>query len=1152
MASAMAERLRQEPGVQSAEANPFSGRVLIRFDERRIGAATLLDRVRGGNQQAQLSLVGAEPQWEVASVAPLGARTPETLLTLARQRPEQRPGQRLRGRVQWACFAGRRSLRRLGPRAFRTARLMQGRSERVLCLLRDGRPQGLFGFRPGSGAPTRAATPSPQPSADKPTAFGGILLSLAMMALPASLALPACVLLVGARVARLAVPRPRSGPDLAPDPAPDPGPREAAAAAEGATAVTAPPGWHGMARGQVLDVLGSSGCGLGSAQVAARLAQFGPNAIKERPAPSVASLFLRQFREPMVLILLGAAGLSAVLGERLDAVAILGIVVVNAILAAAQEVKTRQALESLQRMTAVTARALRDGQLAILPADQLVPGDIVRLEEGDRVPADLRLLESANLTAEEAALTGESLEVEKEAAALLEEAATVGDRRNMVYMGTFIRSGRGRGVVIATGMATEMGRIAGLLQEADPGPTPLQRKLAEVNRWLVIGALAVSAALVAVGLARGMPTGQVLVTAISTAVAAIPEGLPITVTIALALAVYRMGGRKAAVRRLPAVETLGSTMTICTDKTGTLTCNRMAVREVWAGGTPFVIEGEGLSPDGRFLVEGCQVAVPPEGDLATALRMATLCANATVTRRRDGAWEGDGDPTEVAILVAASRAGLARDELHSLHTRLHEVPFAAAARSMTVVCRDETGRIYAHIKGAPDRVLAACTRWHLGGADKPLTDQDRQVIETAAEGMAAGALRVLAVAYKPLPDDWETGDAEPLDQGLVFAGLLGLMDPPRAEVRDALDRCRRAGVHVLMVTGDHPRTALAVARELGLARESDTALTGAQIELMDERELAATLESAVVCARVAPEQKLKVVRALRSRGRVVAMTGDGVNDAPAIREADIGIAMGRAGTEVTRATADMVLMDDNFATIVNAIEEGRGTYDNIRRTVRYTLATNIAEVVLMFGGVLAGVPLPLLPVHLLWINLVCDGVPALSLAFDRPAKGCMDRPPHRAEEGLFAGGLWRCMAARGAALGLGTLALFGVLLAGTGNLLLARSAAMATLITTKLLYLLEVRRDEAGRCGLQPNPVLAGAIGLSALLFLGALYLPPFQPFFKTVALGGGPWLGVAGVTAAGLLVERAAGQKRGPGALPGSTCLISATPTGRAAAAVS
>jgi Ca2+-transporting ATPase len=1144
----LADGLEREPGVRRVEPNCATGRVTIQYDEGQTSRQRIMAIVAAEDRPAEAETEGGadvetERQWAVASLVPLGDRQPERLLRLAKE--TEGPKNR---RIQWACFAGRRGLRRLGPRAFRAARLMQRRGERVLCLLQNGQPQGLFGFRerrryrvpvdPGGGRPAGEVGPRGLAGmagtglAGAGNGLAGLAgvagAGLALLTLPLSLAVP--VIAMGVRRALGRWPRRPVHGHLTP--LPPPAVLEAAAAAEPLAAAQGPPAWHAMPPDQTLDLLGSDPQGLCQGDAEARLHRCGPNQLREKPGRSSMALFSDQFKEPMVLILLGAAVLSFLLGERLDAIAIVGIVLVNALLAVAQDAKSRQALESLKRMTTATARVHRDGEVKVIPADQLVPGDVVVIEAGDVVPADLRLLDGNNLLTEEAALTGESGEVAKSPFALLDAAAAIGDRENMVYMGTFVRGGRGRGIVIATGMDTEMGRIAGMLQEAGPGPTPLQRRLAEVNRVLVIGALAAAAIMVGVGLLRGMPAGGVLLTATSTAVAAIPEGLPITVTIALALAVYRMGRRNAVVRHLPAVETLGATMTICTDKTGTLTCNQMTARELWVAGKRYAIQGEGYSPQGRFLVDGNTVDIAPDSDVATALRMATLCSNATLSQGPDGTWTGDGDPTEVAVLVAAARAGLAHTEIHDAHVRLHEVPFEAAARSMTVVCRDQDGRIYAHVKGAPDKVLKACTRWHLHGVDEFLTDADRALIEARAEAMAHGALRVLAVAYKPLRPDWTPEQDQGLEEELIFAGLIGLMDPPREEVRGALERCLRAGVRVMMVTGDHPNTALAVARELGFADEQSRALTGAQIEHLADAELAAALADVTVCARVAPEQKLRIVRALRSRGRVVAMTGDGVNDAPAIKEADIGIAMGRTGTEVTRATADMILMDDNFATIVGAIEEGRGTYDNIRRTVRYTLATNIAEVVLMLGAVLLAVPLPLLPVHLLWVNLVCDGLPALSLAFDKPAEGVTDRPPRRAEDGLFAGGLWRRMTVRGVALGAGILGLFGVVLGATGNVVLARSAAMAALIFSKLIFLLEVRRDGAGATRLPPNPVLTGAFLLTGLLALGSLYLPAVQPFFKTVGLGAGEWVGVGLVALLGTLLERMAFRSRGNGEL--------------------
>lgn len=859
--------------------------------------------------------------------------------------------------------------------------------------------------------------------------------------------------------------------------------------------------------------------GLANAEVAARLKTFGYNEVAEKERPAWWRRFLAQFQDFMVLVLLAATLISGLLGEYVDAVTILAIVVLNAVLGFMQEQKAEHSMAALKRLTAPTARVVRNGNTQHVPARELVPGDIMLLEPGDVLAADGRLFEATNLEAEEAALTGESLPVRKLADRVYGEDVTVGDRKNMVYAGTVVTRGRGAAIVCGTGMETEVGHIAGLIQDAVEEETPLQRRLDNLGRWLVWGCLGVCLVVVATGVAKGEPLLLMCLTGISLAVAAIPEGLPAIVTVALALGVQRMIRQNAIVRKLPAVETLGCTTVICSDKTGTLTQNAMTVRKVYCGGRTFEVGGVGFEIKGEFLLDKQEFDARKDKCLLQCLAIGALCNNSALKQgsvnisglwRKKGArgWSVEGDPTEGALTVAAAKAGFWRADFEKKGRRLAEIPFEAERRRMTVAYDGPDGALL-YVKGAPDTVLELCRYYYDGSRELPLTPELVARITEANEAMTNGALRVLAMAYRRLSQAEAAGVTEAAERELVFAGLAGMIDPPREEVREAIALCRQAGIRTVMITGDHRNTAVAIARELRMFRDgSSRALTGREVDALDDRALAAAAAETTVYARVSPAHKLRIVRALKQKGHIVAMTGDGVNDAPAVKEADIGVAMGMSGTDVTREASAMTLADDNFATIVAAVEEGRGIYDNIRKFIRYLLACNIGEVLTMFAAALAGLPLPLLPLQILWVNLVTDGLPAMALGVDPKAPDTMYRPPRDPAESVFSRGLARKIVFRGLQIGFTTLLVFAGVYLLKGDLALARTMAFATLVFCQLFHVYDCRSEMLTifELGLLTNKYLLLATACSALMQVAVIHLPFLGGVFGTVPLGPQEW----------------------------------------------
>ncbi len=773
---------------------------------------------------------------------------------------------------------------------------------------------------------------------------------------------------------------------------------------------TETPVWHTLSLEDLFAHLQSSPSGLTGAEAARRLAEHGPNELLAAHRIAPWKLLLQQFKNVLIIILLVATVLSAFLGHAAEAIAIAVIVLFAVLLGFVQEYRAERAMEALRQMAAPVATVLRDGQEVDTPARDLVPGDVVVLRAGDTIPADLRLIETANLQVEEAALTGESVAVEKHIAAFDNPELPLGDRRNMAYAGTAVSYGRSRAIVVTTGMHTEFGKIAQMLQSVETGKTPLQQNLDKVGHTLARVALVVVALIVGFGLFRGQPFIEMFIFGIALAVAVVPEALPAVVTISLAIGVQRMVKRHALIRRLAAVETLGSTSIICSDKTGTLTKDEMTARKIYAAGQMLDVTGSGYDPHGKFSLNGTEVA--PSEALTLLLRTALLASDAQVVQAdgNAGSWQVKGDPTEGALVVAASKAGLNKAELESQFPRVDEIPFTSETKRMTTLHTTPHGTM-ACCKGAPETLLDSCTRQLTPNGEIALDEAGRKAILETARQMAGEALRVLAVAMR------HNATLANANQDMTFLGLVGLLDPPRPEAKEAIQKCAHAGIRVVMITGDHPLTAQAVARELGIFN-TGRIVTGAELEKMSEQDFEREVDHIEVYARVSPAHKLRVVTALQKKGQIVAMTGDGVNDAPALKKADIGIAMGITGTDVSKEAAAMTLTDDNFASIVAAVEEGRGTFSNIKKYLMYLLSSNIGEIGLMAGATVMGLPMPLTAVQILYVNLATDGLPALALAVDPPEPDLMLRKPRNPRTGIFTrpvitlmmvGGLWSAM-----------------------------------------------------------------------------------------------------------------------------------------------
>jgi Ca2+-transporting ATPase len=879
--------------------------------------------------------------------------------------------------------------------------------------------------------------------------------------------------------------------------------------------------WHHKTIDAVVTELNTdSERGLSQRESARRLLQSGPNKLPEKGGISPLKMLAGQFTDFMVMVLLGATAISWLLGERNDALAILAIVIMNALLGFVQEYRAEKSLAALKDLTAPQARVVREGQIMVIPASEVVPGDLLMLESGDRICADARIVRANSMEVDESPLTGESLPVAKSEAIMSQGQHALGDLRNMVFAGTLVTRGRASVIVTDTGTSTELGKIADMISAAESGDTPLQKRLTQLGKWLVLvcGLLCLLVGLI--GILRGESFRDMFFSAVSLAVAAIPEGLPAIVTIALAIGVQRMIRRKAIIRRLPAVETLGCATVICSDKTGTLTENEMTAVTIYAGakGKEYQITGVGYRPEGQFLSNGKPIDISRDYALTLALTASVLCNNSYLenvtgtdgkpapAESRPG-WKVIGDPTEGALLVAALKASISRDELEKAWRLVEEFPFESERKRMSVVCSDKKGAHFVFAKGAPESILPLCTEIQADGVSQKITDADRHQILNQNSLMAKKALRVLALAYKPLPHDNNKLTVTQAEQNLVFLGLVGMHDPPRAEAAFAIATCREAGIHPVMITGDHPQTAMAVAKEIGLLSGRRTIVTGPELEGMSQSELEKRIKDVSVFARVSPQHKLRIVQALKKRGEVVAMTGDGVNDAPAVKEADIGVAMGMTGTEVTKEAAAMIVTDDNFASIVAAVEEGRAIYANIRKFIRYLLGCNTGEILTMFIAAISGMQLPLLPMQILWTNLVTDGLPALALGVEAPEQNLMQRPPRKPSESIFANGLAGSMLFRGIAIGACTIAAFLIALR-TGPLAYARTVAFTTLVLAQLIFAFECRSEERGlfENGLFGNWYLIGADLISLAMQLAVIYFAPLRDIFGTVALDLKDW----------------------------------------------
>jgi len=873
-----------------------------------------------------------------------------------------------------------------------------------------------------------------------------------------------------------------------------------------------PRNYYDLSVPETLAKLDSNPRGLSQDEANRRLAQYGPNELVEEEKASPWQILLGQFKSFLIIILLIAVVLSAVLGEVADAIVIFVIILFAAGLGFIQEYRAERAMEALKKMAAPTASVLRDGREIEIVARELVPGDIILLKTGDRIPADARIVEAVNLKIDEAPLTGESVPVEK-LDRTLEGDISIGDRRNMVFMGTAAVYGRGKAVVTAIGMDTEFGKIATMLQEVEAEQTPLQISLDRMGRWIAIVALVLCFALAVLGVLRGHEILEMLIWGVSLAVAAVPEALPAVVTISLALGVQRMVKRHALIRKLPAVETLGCTTYICSDKTGTLTQDQMTVRQIYVDGRLIDVSGVGYEPKGEFSVNNIVIEHGKDTALEMLLRMSTSC-NDTSLESVSGVWQIKGDPTEGALVVAAAKAGLWQDEVVKYCPRVDEIPFSSETKKMTTIHHTPEGK-FAYSKGAPEVILESCSCLYRNGSEVGLNHDERRRIVSLAQDMAGNALRVLAMSYKKMSGNLTSVGAQESD--MVFLGLVGMIDPPREEVKGAVKICDEAGIKSVMITGDHKLTAVAIAKELGLLKDG-IALTGAELDDTNDEEFEALVEKIEVYARVSPAHKLRVVEALAKKGHVVAMTGDGVNDAPALKKADIGVAMGINGTDVTKEAADMILTDDNFASIVAAVEEGRGIFGNIKKYLMYLLSSNMGEILLMSGailfGPLIGLPygaIPLIAVQILYVNLATDGLPALALSVDPPAPDLMRQKPRPRGESIFTKPVLVLMAVGGIWSAILNLAIFKWALDVDKSMIEAQSLCFLTLVLIQFFKAYNFRSDRESifKIGIFKNKWLNLAILWEALLLLAIIEVPFLEEVFNTYPLGIFEWVAV-------------------------------------------
>ena len=844
----------------------------------------------------------------------------------------------------------------------------------------------------------------------------------------------------------------------------------------------------------------TSDAGLTDEEVKRRMDTHGPNRLDTTKQKSLLSMFFEQFMSSMVVILFIAAIISGVIGVMHDeglveSFVILAILIINALIGTVQEMKAQSSLEALNRMSSPHTKVLRGGQVTEVVSTEIVPGDIVLLDTGDIIPADLRLIESVNLKIQESALTGESVPVEKTAVQLQEKEVPLGDRDNMAFSTSMVTYGRGKGLVVATGMQTEVGKIAHMLQHTEATETPMGKRLQQLGKVLGYVALAICVVIFIVGVSYGNDWMEMLMMAVSLAVAAIPEGLQIVSTIVLAIGVQRLVKLNAIVRTLPSVETLGSTTVICSDKTGTLTQNKMTVVEGWTGGN-------------RVDFRNAPLPEELDSDETRLLQAALLCTDAHLKMLPDGKHETAGDPTETAIVDVALALKMNKVTLEEQFPRVGEVPFDSERKRMATINRMEEEQLRVNVKGGLDEVLSVSTQIHIHGKVRPITDEDRETIREENHRMALSALRVLAVAYKDIDALPAEVSAETVEQELVFTGLLGLIDPARPEVVEAVKKCKSAGIRPVMITGDHKVTAVAIAAEIGIYREGDKAITGTDLVEMSDEALYRDVQDYAVYARVAPEHKVRIVKAWQSQGEIVAMTGDGVNDAPALKQADIGVAMGIVGTEVAKDASDVILTDDNFATIVGAVEEGRRIYDNILKAIQFLLSANVGEVLLIFIASIFNIGNPLTPILILWINLVTDSLPALALSMDPAENDIMTRQPRDPRKGFFSRGMiWRIIY-QGATIGLISLAAYMIGVRDGGQPL-GQTMAFAVLGFSQFFHIrnLHSNRRSSFRTSIFSNKPLLGAIFISALLLLAVLMIPAVRDIFGVVVMDPMHWI---------------------------------------------
>ena len=870
--------------------------------------------------------------------------------------------------------------------------------------------------------------------------------------------------------------------------------------------------WYGLSAEETSERLGTDGKkGLQPEQVESLREKYGKNELIQKSGPTIWQMLLEQFKDYLVLILIVASAVSIALGEVTDSIVIIGIVIVNACLGVFQEYRAGKALEALRKMSAPNAKVIRGGTLLTIPAVELVPGDLVVLESGDYIPADVRLVESVNLKADEAALTGESVPVEKDASLVLEGDVGLGDQINCGFMNSLVTYGRGKGLVTATGMNTVIGNIATMIQETEEEVTPLQKKLAQMGKFLGTGCLVICVVVFLLGLLRGEQMLNMFMTAVSLAVAAIPEGLPAVVTIVMALGMQRMVKHHAIMKKLHAVETLGSTTVICSDKTGTLTQNQMTLVKMYVPGAEINVSGEGYEPRGDFRIGDALLDLSAEPAVSRLLQIQVLCNDSVLEQETadDGqtAWKVVGDPTEGAMVVASAKAGMTRNEMNRKYPRVQEIPFDSGRKLMTTFHRNGED-VLACTKGAPDILIGLCTHiLRRDGTIEPMTDADREAILTENQALAKDALRVLGMAFQLRGEVPVHPTPEEDEKDLVFTGLIGMIDPPRTEAIDAIHVCKEAGIRVLMITGDYRDTAAAIAKRLGIIHSDEDVYTGSDLNNMSDEQSREAVKTAGVFARVSPEHKVRIVQAVRENGGIAAMTGDGVNDAPALKRADIGIAMGITGTDVSKETADMILTDDNFASIVSAVEEGRVIYSNIRKFVFFLMSCNIGEILIILLAMMFQWPIPLLPIHLLWVNFVTDAFPALALGTEKKEPGLMREPPRKPGEPIINRDMIVNIIVQSLVM---TAAVLGAYFFGWHNygLEVGRTYAFVTIISCELLRAYTCRSEKytLPKIGFFSNRYMNLATMVSYSLLLVVMLIPGLRTVFNVSRFNWEDW----------------------------------------------